>query len=139
MMVLTPYDYARKKVVYCWLDEPVREVARRLVEENIGSMIVDNREGKHVGMITDIVIFNAISSYMDVCNLKVGDLKLESLVMASMNTSIDEVMDKFKKTGASRIALLDDDGQIAGVLKKKNLDRFARFDAGERLFKQSRR
>lgn len=136
MMVLTPYDYARKKIVYCWLDEPVTEVAKRLVTENIGSLVVDDRNGKHVGMLTDAVIFNAISSCVDICDLQVKDLKLEPFVTAKMDADINEVMEKFKKTESGRIALLDDEGEIAGILKKKNLERFASFKVGEKLYSQ---
>lgn len=136
MMVLTPYDYARKKIVYCWLDEPVTEVAKRLVTENIGSLVVDDRNGKHVGMLTDAVIFKAISSSVDICDLQVKDLKLEPFVTAKMDADINEVMEKFKKTESGRIALLDDEGEIAGILKKKNLERFASFKLGEKLYSQ---
>jgi len=138
-MVLTPYDYARKKIVYCWLDEAVNEVAKRLANENIGSIIVDDRNGKHVGLLTDAVLFRAISSCVDVCNLQVKDLKLEPMVTASMDADIEEVMQKFRETDASRIALTDEEGNIAGLLKKKNLERFARFELGEKLFRQDSR
>ncbi|MFH1125609.1 MAG: CBS domain-containing protein [Candidatus Altiarchaeota archaeon] len=136
MIALSPYDYARKKIVYCWLDESVNDAARRLALENIGSMVVDDRSGKHVGMLTDIVIFKAISTLADVCNMKVKDLKLEPLVTAKMNADVEEVMGKFEQTESSRIALLDDEGQIVGILKKKNLERFAIFELGEKLYKQ---
>jgi predicted transcriptional regulator len=138
MMKLTPYDYARKKIVYCWLDENVTDISKRLTMENIGSMVVDDRNGKHIGMLTDLAIFKAISTCVDVCRLKVKDLKLEPFVTAPMDMDIEEVMEKFNQTGVTRIALLDDDGDIAGILKRKNLERFARFQIGEKLMKQDR-
>lgn len=125
MIGLTPYDYARKKVVYCWLDEPVNEAARRLAAENIGSMVVDDRKGRHVGMLTDFVIFTAISANADVSGMQVKDLKLEPLVTAPMDAEINDVMGLFDKTESGRIALVDEDGDIAGILKKKNLERFS--------------
>ncbi|MDD5112096.1 MAG: CBS domain-containing protein [Candidatus Altiarchaeota archaeon] len=138
MVGLTPYDYARKKVVYCWLDEPVSEAAKRMASENIGSLIVDDKGGKHVGMLTDVVLFTAISSCANICNMKVRDLSLEPLVSAPMKASIEEVMEKLDRTVSGRIALLDDDGEIAAVLKKKNLERFARFEVGEKLLRDKR-
>lgn len=126
MAVLKPYDYARKKVLYCWLAEPVTGVARRFVRENVGSMIVDDRNRKHVGMLTDSLIFGAISAGVEMGNITIRDLDLEPLVTVPMNIDIDEVLKKFKKTGASRIALVDDEGEIVGILKEKNLKRFAK-------------
>lgn len=136
MAGLTPYDYARKKVAYCWLDEPVGDVAKRLAAEDIGSMVVDDRDGKHVGMLTDMVIFNALSTCVNICDMKVGNLKLDPFVSAPMNADMEEVMKKFSETGANRIALLDREGDIAAVLKKKNLERFARFELGEKLYNE---
>jgi predicted transcriptional regulator len=125
MMGLTPYDYARKKVVYCWLDEPVNEAARRLAAENIGSMVVDDRNGRHVGMLTDFVLFNALSGSGDVSCMQVKDLHLEPLLTAPMDAEINLIMGLFDKTESGRIALVDEDGEIAGILKKKNLLRFS--------------
>lgn len=125
MLGLTPYDYARKKVVYCWLDENVDEAARRLAVENIGSMVVDDRSGKHVGMLTDTVIFTALSTCVNIYDMTVKDLKLEPFVSSPLDAEINEVMKLFDETGSSRIALVDDEGGIAGILKKKNLERFS--------------
>lgn len=138
MVGLTPYDYARKKVSYCWIDEPVVDVAKRLAVEDIGSLVVDDREGKHVGMLTDMVIFNALSTCVNICDMKVGDLKLDPYVPAPMNSSMGDVMKKFSETGAKRIALVDSEGDITAVLKKKNLERFARFEIGEKIYNERR-
>ena len=138
MMVLKPYDYARKKIVYCWLDEPLNEVAGRLAEENIGSIVVDDREGNHIGMLTDSMIFKTISIYTDISNLKIKDLKLERLVTAKIDADLGEITEKFRQITSGRIALVDNEGKIVGILKKKNLDRFARFEVGEKIIEQER-
>ena len=133
MKVLLPYDYARKRVIYCWLEEPVSIVSKRFVEENVGSMIVDDEEGKHVGMLTDAVLFKAVSAGVDVSKMKVKGLKYEPLVTASIHADVDEVMGKFKDTLSERIALVDEENRIAGILKKKNIDRFAMLNVGGKL------
>jgi predicted transcriptional regulator len=138
MIGLTPYDYARRKVTYCWLDERVTDAAKRLAEEGIGSMVVDDRDGKHVGMLTDTSIFNAVSSCTNLCNMLVGDLKLEPFVSAPMNSDMEDVMKKFDETRVERIALLDEEGEITAVLKRQNIERFARFEAGEKRYNERR-
>ena len=124
-MASKPYDYARKKVFYCWSDEPVRDVARRLVRENVGSMVVKDKSGKHVGMLTDSLIFESISAGLEMCDTRVRELDLEPLVTAPMSIDINEALQKFKKTRASRLALVNKKGVIVGILKEKNLKRFA--------------
>jgi predicted transcriptional regulator len=138
MNEVTLYDYARKKVVYCWLDECVNDAAQRLAEENIGSMIADDRKGKHVGMLTDIILFKAISIGSELYDLKVKDLELEPFVTLKMDASVDEAMGLFNRTSASRIALVDGDGDIIGIIKRKNLERFATLRMGEAACKRGR-
>jgi len=123
---LRPYDCSRKEVHYCELEDMVSDVSDRLVEKNIGSLVVRDKIRGNMGLLTDALIFKAISSGMDVGKLRVKDLKLEPLVTAPMDIDLDEAMKLLKKSASSRILLMDDKGKIAGILKEKNLKRFGK-------------
>jgi len=122
-----PYAYARKNVVECGAGDMLRDVARHLKNESVGSTLVKDSNGAYVGMLTEAIIFEAIAEGMEVEKLHVRDLKLMPYVSASKDAGFDEVMDIFNKNGVSRLAMTDEKGRVVGVLKKANLDRFASY------------
>ena len=90
-------------------------------------MIVKDRSGKYVGLLTDKVFFEALASGVVLVGMRVCDLKLEPLICVNKNAGIEEVMMKFRETPSGRLAMVDDEGRIVGILKKKNIDRFSIF------------
>lgn len=124
----SPYDYARKRIVSCSLDEPISKCTVKLQDEDIGSLLVKDKDGNFVGMLTDKLIFEAISDGLDLSKLRVKDLKLEPLVTVDKDANFDEIMEKFKETPSNRLVMIGKDGKIVGILKKKNIERFSKFD-----------
>jgi CBS domain-containing protein len=120
-----PYAYARKTTAECRLDSPLAAVAKILIDEDIGSVLVKDSSGRYCGLLTDKLIFKAIAGQSALSHMVVGDLDLEPIVFASKNASMGEVMLKFMETPSNRLVMVDDHGKVVGVLKKKNLDRFA--------------
>jgi hypothetical protein len=123
---LRPYDCSRKEVYYCELEDLVSDTSDWLVEKNIGSLVVRDKVGRNVGMLTDALILKAISSGTDIGKFKVKELNLEPFVTAPKDIGLEEAMEILKRSLSSRIALLDDKGKIAGILKEKNLKRFGK-------------
>ncbi|MFC2162394.1 CBS domain-containing protein [Candidatus Altiarchaeota archaeon] len=128
-----PFNYARKRVLLCRMSDPLTQVAKMFESDDTGSAIVKDSKGEYVGMITDAMIFKAIASGVNVTQLKVGDLKLDPFITVDEDSSIEEVMEAYKKGGISRIAIKDRKDEIIGVLKKTVLDRFFRFELGSRM------
>lgn len=124
----SPYDYARRRIVTCNMDESVPRVTKRLQDEDVGSLLVKDSDGNFVGMLTDAIIFRAISEGLDLSKLTVNDLKLEPLIVVDKDAGFDEVMEKFNETPSNRLVMLGKDGKIVAILKKKNIERFSRFD-----------
>lgn len=122
---IRPYDFARKDVFYCRPDELVADASDRLVEKNIGSLVVHEKGGKNIGLLTDALILKAVTSGRELCEIRVKELELEPLVSAPRDADMKEVLKKFKESVSGRIALVDGAGRIVGILKEKNLRRFA--------------
>jgi predicted transcriptional regulator len=122
-----PYAYARKTVVECGMDDSLRDVAGLFQSRNVGSVVVKDNKGGYAGMLTDSIIFDAISEGREVAKMRVSDFKLMPFVKAGKDADFGEVMDLFKQHGVSRIAMTDDSGLIVGIIKKSNIDRFSSF------------
>jgi predicted transcriptional regulator len=127
-----PYDYARKRFFECSLNSTLADAAKTLADENIGSILVKG-EGGYVGMLTDSTIFRAIAEGRNTTTMQVKDLPLMPFVKLKKDADFDEVMDAFEKNKVNRIAMVDENGKIAGILKKKNIERFALYDTTARL------
>ncbi|MCX6695188.1 MAG: CBS domain-containing protein [Candidatus Altiarchaeota archaeon] len=125
-MIQKLFTLARKNLIECGIDDPVRAVARLFENEGVGSALV-KQGGEYVSIITDSMIFNAISENRDVREMRVRDFKLMPLVKVGRDADYEEVMESFEKNGVSRIALTDELGKVVGVLKRKNLERFGFF------------
>jgi predicted transcriptional regulator len=135
-MKWSPYDYARKRTAECSIDWPLKRIAQLMADENIGSLLVRDVEGKIVGLLTDKIIFRAIAEGDIETEKHVGELKLEPIVTANKGADIEEVMLKFKDAPSGRIVMVDDNGNFVGILKKKNIDRFSVFRAFRNLIRQ---
>jgi len=134
----TAYDLSRKELVFCDVDESVREVARRFLEKGIGSMIVRSPEG-YVGFVTDDVLFRAIADGVDLRTATCGDLELDPLHTIQKDAHLSEVADAFRKTRATRLAVVDKNGKIVAVVKRKNLELLDRFTFVRRMLYRDRR
>lgn len=135
-MMWKPYNYAKKRVRSCDANMPVSRVARMFADENMGSILVKDREGGYLGLLTDRVIFKAVASGADLAGKRAGDLSLEPIVRAPKDADFDEVSDDFKDSPSGRLALEDGKGRIVGVLKKKNIERFSIYKAASRMLKK---
>ncbi|MFH1404437.1 MAG: CBS domain-containing protein [Candidatus Altiarchaeota archaeon] len=128
-----PFEYARKKLIYCRLSDPMTSLAKIFEDENVGSALVKDANGEYIGMVTDSMIFRAIGSGVNVTQLKVSDLKLEPLVKVDKNADVGEVLEALKNTTTNRVVMVDSKGKIVGVIKKTVVDRLFRFEVGSRM------
>ncbi|MBS7249619.1 MAG: CBS domain-containing protein [Candidatus Freyarchaeota archaeon] len=116
------YDIARKNVVICKSDDPLPEVARMMVNEEVGSLLVEDDSGEIVGIVTDREIFRVIAEGENPQDLIAEDVMISPVYKVNRNASIIEVERIFQQTGAERIAVEDGD-KIVGIISRKIFDR----------------
>lgn len=124
---MKPYDYAKHWISALESGAPMKNAAKMLRDDNMGSILVKDGSGKPMGLLTDKVVFNAIAEGIPLNDKTVGDMKLEELVLISKDADIDEVTENFPKSPSGRLAMTDKDGNIVGILKRKNIERFSAF------------
>ena len=116
------YDIARRNVVICKVDATLSDVARMMVDEEVGSLLVEDDSGEIVGLITDREIFQIVAEGENPKELIAEDVMISPVYTVDRNAPITEVQMIFGQTDAERIAV-EDGGKIVGVINRKIFDR----------------
>jgi CBS domain-containing protein len=130
----TAYDIGRKELVFCDIDDSVSKIAKKLRSKEIGSMIVRS-EGGYAGIVTDDLVLDAIAKGIDVSNATVRDLKLDPLYTVTKDAPLIEVSKLFNTHGTTRLGVVDNEGSIVAVVKRKNLELLDRFNFVDRAYR----
>ncbi len=74
-------------------------------------------EGKPVGLLTDRDVALALANHGgDLTTLPVTELMTSGVVAVSPGDSIDVIADKFADKGVRRLLVIDDQGQLVGII-----------------------
>ncbi|MFX0064636.1 MAG: CBS domain-containing protein [Candidatus Hermodarchaeota archaeon] len=130
-------DIARKKVFTCRPDQTIPSIARIMMENWIGSIIVVE-EDKPIGIITDGIIFELIAKERNPLVLLVKDVMITPVFTIHEDTDIYDSEDQFLKTKVKRLAVVNDEGELVGVLSKKEVDRYTRYSLAQRILNQKK-
>ncbi len=100
----------------------VREVARVLVES--GAKIAPVFEGENLwGVVTEEAILEGVLSNLD--TLDVADIYTEDVVTVTEDTSVGRCINLLREHGISRLPVLDDDGNLTGMVTTHDIADFA--------------
>lgn len=131
----TAYDIGRKELVFCDIDDSIRKIAKDLRDKNIGSMIVRKGDG-YAGIITEDNVLDAVANGVNVLEAKVKDIRLEPLETVHKDASLSDVAELFRTQNMTRIGVVDDQGRMVAVVKKKNLELLDRFKFVDRAIRR---
>ena len=102
--------------------DDVREVARVLVES--GAKLAPVFEGDNLwGVVTEDAILEAVLENLDA--LDVSEIYTDDIVTVTTDTSIGTVINRLREHGVSRLPVLDDDGQLTGMVTTHDIADFA--------------
>jgi len=102
--------------------DDVREVARVLVES--GAKLAPVFEGDNLwGVVTEDAILEAVLENLDA--LDVSEIYTDDVVTVTTDTSIGTVINRLREHGVSRLPVLDDNGQLTGMVTTHDIADFA--------------
>jgi len=116
------YDIARRNVVTCKVDDTLCEVARKMVEEEVGSVLVEDENGEIVGLITDRQIFQFVAEGGNPADTIAEEIMASPVYMVDKDAPLEEVRKVFLKTNASRLAVCHE-GRVVGVISRKFMEK----------------
>lgn len=128
----TVNEIARQIIFTCKITDDVPTVAKKMVDAEVGSIFVEDLEGKIIGLITDGQILRLVAD-RESPNRKIAeDIMVTPVQEVEKDASIRDAWEIFQKTGYKRLAVTDK-GKIVGVLSRKILQRFMRYTRAKSL------
>ncbi len=125
-------DVARRKVITAMPEDNLRVVAKMMVDHWISSILIVEK-GEPVGIITDGIIFRLIAQGKNPLALLAKNVMVSPVHTIHMDTTLYDAEREFVKSKVSRLAIVDDEGKLVGIVSKKDIDRFAAYSLAERI------
>ncbi len=122
--------FVKKVVITVDHDAPVYEAVKKMVDYDIGSVVVVDRtqEGKAIGIITKTSIFKALlrespsdGSKLIIEGKTCQDVMSSPLITVKPETSYTEAMEKIKKHAIDHLVVVDDEEKPCGFLSVRDL------------------
>lgn len=119
---MTVSDLMRENVVTARPDESVGNVAERMEEENVGSVVVE-RDGKPEGIVTDRDLATRVLANGGTADgWSAEDAMTSDLKTVSTDTGVMELCNAIGDACVRRMPVVDDDGSLAGIVTHDDLN-----------------
>lgn len=112
-----------KDVVYCSMDYSIVEAATLMVEKNIRSIIVQNKIGNPIGLVTGGDIVKAVAKQLPL-NTKVSELVDKDLISISGDSDIVDAAQLMEEKNVKRLAV-SHKGELIGILTASDVLRYS--------------
>lgn len=114
-----------KDVVCLKPDDTVYDAAREMLENHIGDIVITQEEnGKTmpVGIVTDRdLVINATAKKLDPETIKLSDIMSKKVITATEDDDLTTLVRLVVDEGVSRLPIVDEAGNLAGILSSKRL------------------
>ena len=123
--VMKVEDAMTKKPIFVGPEEGVIELAKKMRDKDIGSMLVCEGE-KLVGLITsEDLVKRVIIPMKDPKTLKAKDVMTKDLITTTPDEDLAEAIRTMVDNGIKRLPVLDEDGKLVGILTDGDILRMA--------------
>lgn len=119
---MTAGDLCKAKVVIARADWSVNEAARRMVEYNVGDLVVVDGEGDDtmypIGMLTDrdLVVEVLAGSGTDWNDLTIGQVMTCEVVTGRADEDLSLVVARMRNNNIRRLPIVNQRGALIGIL-----------------------
>lgn len=115
-------DMAVHKVAVSTPEKSIRESARQMRVEHVGSLVVVDQDGKPIGMLTDRdITIEGVARGVDVDQTTVRDLMTAPVVTATESEGMVTALARMREFGIRRLPIIDSEGKLVGVVTNSNL------------------
>ncbi len=108
-----------KNIICCDINSSVQEVANTMKKYDIGWVPIHDKK-KIVGIITDWDIVTQMLSNHENSNSKIQDYMTKNIISTSIQSTLEEVLDKMSKHKIKRI-LITSNQKVEGVISLSDI------------------
>lgn len=123
---MTASDLMTSNPACCRMDTPLQDVARMMVQCDCGEIPVVERDDlkKPVGVVTDRdIVCRAIAKGRNPTGMTAGDVMSSPAVTARQLDQLDAIRQMMETHQIRRIPIVDDRGQICGIVSLADIAR----------------
>lgn len=102
-------------------DEPVDEVADAMLEQGIRSIVAVDDDCRPVGILTSTDFVEIVARGTPKDTTTVGDHMTTDIVTTTAERPIPEVASEMVERGVSHFPVIDDDGEVVGIISATDL------------------
>jgi predicted transcriptional regulator len=112
-----------KSVAYCSIECTIEDAAKLMVEKDTRVIIIKNKIGNPIGLVTGGDIVKAIAQKLT-SNTKVEEITSKELITVESETDIIDAAQVMKKKGIKRLAVTDK-GKLSGILTANDVLKYS--------------
>lgn len=104
-------------VVFTAPSETIRDVARQMLDNNVGTVVVVDEDRHPMGILTDRdLVLRCVAQGRDPYGTTAAELMTTPVRTISESTPIDEALAIMRRVAARRLIVTDEHGALAGIL-----------------------
>jgi CBS domain-containing protein len=100
---------------------PIEEVAKKMFENNVSSVMVVDSTGRLVGIVTEKDVVGAVAIGKIGSHLPVARFMKENPITVTPDTPLDEVLEKMRRFNIRHLPVVDKDGKPIGMVSQRDL------------------
>lgn len=115
----TAGDFCNQHVIIARPGEPLLDVAARMRDEHVGSVVViDDGRRRPIGILTDRDIVVGVLARTDqhLHSILVGDVMSADPISVNANEDMEDVVKRMRAAGVRRLPVIDRRGSLVGVI-----------------------
>ncbi len=101
--------------------DKISDVARKMYEGNVGSVLIVNEEGVLIGIITRKDLIYLLALGVAAKDPSVSRYMSESVITGRENESLKEILDRMLESGVRHVAIVDERNVPKGVISMRDI------------------
>ncbi|NPA85763.1 MAG: CBS domain-containing protein [Crenarchaeota archaeon] len=119
MRRLTVRDVMSKPVVVIGVNNTLRDAAKKMAEEGIGSLVVVDEEGNVVGIVTERDVVDAVAKGVSY-DAPVSEVMTPDVMTVTPETSVLKALEMMRMHGVRHLPVATDD-ELVGMVSLRDL------------------
>ncbi len=116
-------EFARSSVVTASPDEPIEQIARKMADEGVGSVVV-TEGSRPVGIVTDRDVTVRAVANGGGDGMRAEDVMSSDLCTESEGSGLYEAVQSMGEHGVRRLPICDGDGELTGIITADDVREF---------------